>query len=174
MQQILHAGVTEGYATSQPLWRYVMNYPDCEFGGKTGTSNNHSDAWFVATSPNLVCATWVGGEYRCIHFRTGQLGQGSRAALPLCGYFLESVLADPNLKRYHGKYSTPANVTRSMYECSYYSSYRNDTIDVDSLGNAGTVMYDENGNPITPPSTESSQEAIPPTTSETPADNATE
>lgn len=155
MQQILHAGVTEGYATSQPLWKFVMNYPDCEFGGKTGTSNNHSDAWFVATSPNLVCATWVGGEYRCIHFRTGQLGQGSRAALPLCGYFIEKVLADPSLSRYHGKYEKPtgADINRGMYECSYNWVSRNDTLDVDSLG-TGVIMYDEDGNPITPAPTE--------------------
>ena len=155
MQQILHAGVTEGYATSQPLWKFVMNYPDCEFGGKTGTSNNHSDAWFVATSPKLVCATWVGGEYRCIHFRTGQLGQGSRAALPLCGYFIEKVLADPTLARYHGKYEKPkdGDISRGMYECSYNWVSRSDTLDVDSLG-TGTVMYDEEGNPITPAPTE--------------------
>lgn len=155
MQQILHAGVTEGYATSQPLWKFVMNYPDCEFGGKTGTSNNHSDAWFVATSPKLVCATWVGGEYRCIHFRTGQLGQGSRAALPLCGYFIEKVLADPTLARYHGKYEKPkdGDISRGMYECSYNWVSRSDTLDVDSLG-TGAVMYDEEGNPITPAPTE--------------------
>ena len=155
MQQILHAGVTEGYATSQPLWKFVMNYPDCEFGGKTGTSNNHSDAWFVATSPKLVCATWVGGEYRCIHFRTGQLGQGSRAALPLCGYFIEKVLADPTLARYHGKYEKPKDggISRGMYECSYNWVSRSDTLDVDSLG-TGAVMYDEEGNPITPAPTE--------------------
>ena len=155
MQQILHAGVTEGYATSQPLWKFVMNYPDCEFGGKTGTSNNHSDAWFVATSPKLVCATWVGGEYRCIHFRTGQLGQGSRAALPLCGYFIEKVLADPTLARYHGKYEKPkdGDISRGMYECSYNWVSRSDTLDVDSSG-TGTVMYDEEGNPITPAPTE--------------------
>ena len=132
-----------------------MNYPDCEFGGKTGTSNNHSDAWFVATSPKLVCATWVGGEYRCIHFRTGQLGQGSRAALPLCGYFIEKVLADPTLARYHGKYEKPkdGDISRGMYECSYNWVSRSDTLDVDSLG-TGTVMYDEEGNPITPAPTE--------------------
>ena len=155
MQQILHAGVTEGYATSQPLWKFVMNYPDCEFGGKTGTTNNNSDAWFVATSPKLVCATWVGGEYRCIHFRTGQLGQGSRAALPLCGYFIEKVLADPTLARYHGKYEKPkdGDISRGMYECSYNWVSRSDTLDVDSLG-TGAVMYDEEGNPITPAPTE--------------------
>ncbi len=150
MQKILNAGVAEGYGTSQPLWGYVNTFSDTEFGGKTGTSNNHSDAWFMGTSPNLVVGAWVGGEYRCIHFRTGALGQGSRTALPICGYFLKSVFSDPAFKKYHGKYTKPddAGIERSMYECSYYRSARNDTIDADSLGAATEVVLDENGNPI--------------------------
>ena len=76
MQQMLQAGLRERGATSMSLWGYVRNFPDTEFGGKTGTSNNHSDAWFVGVSPNLVCGAWVGGEYRSIHFRTGAAGTG--------------------------------------------------------------------------------------------------
>ena len=150
MQQILHAGIIEAGGTSQPLWAYVGKYTDTDFGGKTGTSNNHSDAWFFATSPNLVVGTWVGGEYRCIHFRTGALGQGSRAALPLCGYFLESLLADPAFKKYHGKYAQPdgEDISRYMYECSYQSSARNDTLDTDSLMGGAEIILDENGNPV--------------------------
>ena len=80
MQQLLRGGMLEPGGTSQSLWGYVGDYKDTEFGGKTGTSNNHSDAWFMCVSPKLVCGAWVGGEYRCIHFRTGALGQGSRTA----------------------------------------------------------------------------------------------
>ena len=98
VQQLLQAGMSERGATSMSLWGYVGKYNDTEFGGKTGTSNNHSDAWFVGVSPKLVCGAWVGGEYRSIHFRTGALGQGSRTALPICGYFFESVLGDPAFK----------------------------------------------------------------------------
>ena len=164
MQQMLHAGIIEAGGTSQPLWTWVGKYTDTDFGGKTGTSNNHSDAWFVATSPNLVCATWVGGEYRCIHFRTGALGQGSRAALPLCGYFLEYLLADNNFKKYHGKYKTPAGISnRAAYECYYSSSLRNDSINGDSLGIAGEDATDENGNPIQTEGTSTPQSATEPT-----------
>ena len=91
MQQLLMGGMREPGGTSQSLWAYVGDYRDTDFGGKTGTSNNHSDAWFMCVSPKLVCGAWVGGEYRSIHFRTGALGQGSRTALPICGYFLQSV-----------------------------------------------------------------------------------
>ena len=93
VQQLLMGGMS---GTSSRLRSYVgYDVTDTDFGGKTGTSNNHSDAWFIGTTPKLVCGAWVGGEYRCIHFRTGELGQGNRTALPICGYFLKSVLDDP-------------------------------------------------------------------------------
>lgn len=62
MQQMLQGGLRERGGTSQSLWGYIGKYPDTEFGGKTGTSNNHSDAWFMGVSPNLVVGAWVGGE----------------------------------------------------------------------------------------------------------------
>ena len=137
VQQLLQGGLRERGGTSMSLWGYVGKYNDTEFGGKTGTSNNHSDAWFVGVSPKLVCGAWVGGEYRCIHFRTGALGQGSRTALPICGYFLESVLGDQRFKQYHGKFekSKENNITPDMYEnCHYvYAPRDSDSISVDSL-----------------------------------------
>lgn len=94
MTQMLMAGLTEPMGTSQALWGYDLFRYNTDFGGKTGTSSNHSDAWFVGVTPNLVGGCWVGGEHRSIHFRTGALGQGSRTALPVFGYFMEKVLAD--------------------------------------------------------------------------------
>ena len=61
----------------------------------------------MGVTPKLVCGSWVGGEYRQIHFRTGALGQGSRTALPICGAFLRAVLNDPALRRYHGRWGQP-------------------------------------------------------------------
>ncbi|MBF1587402.1 MAG: penicillin-binding protein, partial [Prevotella sp.] len=117
MQQMLQGGLKEPGGTSQSLWGYVGNYRDTEFGGKTGTSNNHSDAWFMGVSPKLVVGAWVGGEYRCIHFRTGALGQGARTALPICGYFLQALFKDPAFKQYHGKFDKPhdSDITSDMY-----------------------------------------------------------
>ena len=116
MQQLLKAGLN---GTSWSLRQYIGDYRDTDFGGKTGTSSNHSDAWFVGVSPRLVCGAWVGGEYRAIHFRTGQLGQGSRTALPLCGRFLQAVFADPRFSHYHAKYEPcrDPDILRSQYEC---------------------------------------------------------
>ena len=81
VQQLLLGGLREPGGTSQSLWGYVGKHNDTEWGGKTGTSNNHSDAWFMCISPKLVVGAWVGGEYRSIHFRTGALGQGSTDSL---------------------------------------------------------------------------------------------
>lgn len=104
MQQLLLGGMTEPGGTSQALWGYDIHNYDTNFGGKTGTSSNHSDAWYVGCTRNLVGGAWVGGEYRCIHFRTGQLGQGSRTALPIFAYFMEKVLKDPAFACYRGKF----------------------------------------------------------------------
>ena len=163
MQQMLKSGLTERGGTSMSLRRYVGQFSDTEFGGKTGTSNNHSDAWFVGVSPKLVVGAWVGGEYRSIHFRTGALGQGSRTALPICGYFLESVLRDSSFKRYHGKFAEPKpeeHITPDMYEACRYAWEPRDTNDVhlDSLGNEiieQEVELDADGNPIDNPATPS-------------------
>lgn len=152
VQQLLKGGMREPGGTSMSMWSYVGKYNDTEFGGKTGTSNNHSDAWFVGVSPKLVAGAWVGGEYRSIHFRTGALGQGSRTALPICGYFFESVLGDPEFKKYHGKFNaTNDDVTYGMYNCaSYYHRRDTDSIATDSLAtDSQTIKMDED-NPNIP------------------------
>lgn len=151
MQQMLQGGLKEPGGTSQSLWGYVGNYRDTEFGGKTGTSNNHSDAWFMGVSPKLVVGAWVGGEYRCIHFRTGALGQGARTALPICGYFLQALFKDPAFKQYHGKFDKPhdSDITSDMYLCpSYYQAAKRDTTATDSIVVEEEVMLDEDGNPV--------------------------
>jgi penicillin-binding protein 1A len=154
-QQLLQSGLREPGGTSMSLWGYVGKFRDTEFGGKTGTSNNHSDAWFVGVSPKLVCGAWVGGEYRSIHFRTGALGQGSRTALPICGYFFESVLGDPAFSQYHGKFGKPKDdaIKYDMYNCSSYyrSQEETDSTDVDSISTTlqddGTISLDEEKKP---------------------------
>lgn len=121
MQQMLRGGLTCPKGTSQALWRFRIFDKGTEFGGKTGTSSNHSDAWFVGISPNLVGGAWVGGEYRSIHFRTGELGQGSRTALPVFGYFMEKVLANPELAAlYAKKFPSPKEKLDRSWDCNDY------------------------------------------------------
>jgi penicillin-binding protein 1A len=142
MQTMLMAGLTERNGTSAALNRYVGGFQDTDFGGKTGTSNNHSDAWFMGVTPNLVVGAWVGGEYRCIHFRTGALGQGSRTALPICGLFLQNVMSDPKFKKYRGHFMRdPMVIEQYMYDCTYKSSAYTDTLEVDTIENE--IMLNE-------------------------------
>lgn len=155
MQQLLMGGMKEPGGTSQSLWGYVGNAQDTDFGGKTGTTNNHSDAWFMCVSPKLVCGAWVGGEYRQIHFRTGALGQGSRTALPVCGYFMQSVMSDPAYKKYHGHFDKPQDddIVSGMYNCSSYVSVKRDTTSRDSTQviMEDEELLDENGNVVSEP-----------------------
>ena len=69
----------------------------CDMGGKTGTTNDNSDGWFIGYTPRLVSGGWVGGEDRDIHFDNASLGQGANAALPIWAYFMKKVFADRSL-----------------------------------------------------------------------------
>ena len=139
MQKLLEAGVRDGGGTSQTLgaMQYLGPYSNhLDMGGKTGTSNNHSDAWFVGVTPSLVAGAWVGGEYRSIHFRTGALGQGSRTALPIVAQFLRSVMDDASLRtKYLRKYGMPpSDVDVSTYQATYNPPVEsNDSSLTDSL-----------------------------------------
>jgi len=132
MTEMLKGGLTEPRGTSKALWSYdIFNY-DTDFGGKTGTSSNHSDAWFVGVTPKLVAGAWVGGEHRSIHFRTGELGQGSRTALPIYAYFMEGVLKDKSLAQYRGRFpQKPKQEIQKRYNCP--NDYRPAPRDTDSI-----------------------------------------
>ena len=165
VQQLLMGGMSGTSSRLRGFVGYDVN--DTDFGGKTGTSNNHSDAWFIGTTPKLVCGAWVGGEYRCIHFRTGELGQGNRTALPICGYFLQSVLKDERFKQYHAKFEKPSDIPVNDYGCGGYfkAPADSDSIAVDSLSVEGEKMIevvDEMGNIVSQPANQNAnQQALP-------------
>jgi penicillin-binding protein 1A len=121
MTEMLKGGMTEPGGTTQALWEWDLFKYNTNFGGKTGTSSNHSDAWFVGVTKNLIGGAWVGGEHRSIHFRSGELGEGSRTALPIFALFMEKVLKDKNLKHYQGKFPTkPKEKIAKSYSCHTY------------------------------------------------------
>ncbi len=152
MTELLKGGMTEPGGTTQALWSWDLFRYNTDFGGKTGTSSNHSDAWFVGVSPKLIGGAWVGGEHRSVHFRTGQLGQGSRTALPIFGSFMEKVLKDESLKQYRGKFPTkPKEPISRNYTCHTYIP--RDTTTVDS-----TTVADEDLIETVPQDVESTNE----------------
>lgn len=147
LRELLKAGMNEGGGTSMALWRFVRPFSkDTEFGGKTGTTNNHSDAWFIGITPGLVGGAWVGGEYRSIHFRTGALGQGSRTALPIYGYFMEALLKDPKFKKYRRKFdAAKEDISRNTYMCQSYITPRveKDSTDIENDSTAVVISTEE-------------------------------
>jgi penicillin-binding protein 1A len=93
MLQMLRS-VMDGGTGSRIRYRYGLRGP---MGGKTGTTQNHSDGWFMAFTPTLVGGCWVGGEERSIHFNAMNEGQGASMALPIYGLFMQKVYADRTL-----------------------------------------------------------------------------
>ena len=149
MQRMLVGGLS---GTSGGLWHYIRPfYADTEFGGKTGTSNNHADAWFVGVTPGLVGGAWVGGEYPSIHFRTGQLGQGSKTALPIFGEFIQSVLSDEHFSHYRRKFPPAKGIDPRMWTGSGFTYHYPDT---------ATFDYDFNSSPSASSEPESEQEEV--------------
>ena len=91
---IMMRGVVDGGTGSRMRNRYNITAP---MGGKTGTTNDNSDGWFVGYTPRLSFGAWVGGDEHDIHFASMAYGQGANAALPIAAYFLQKVYADSQL-----------------------------------------------------------------------------
>ncbi|MDR0295575.1 MAG: transglycosylase domain-containing protein [Prevotellaceae bacterium] len=86
-----------------------------ELAGKTGTTNNQSDGWFMGFVPKLVAGVWVGAEDRSVHFQSLAFGSGANMALPIWGLFMEKVLADPKLNiRPTDRFEIPADFNISL------------------------------------------------------------
>ena len=86
--------VVDGGTASRLRFKYNLKG---DLAGKTGTTNNNSDAWFMGLTPTLVNACWVGGDDRDIHFDSMSMGQGATMALPIFAYYMQNVYKDAQL-----------------------------------------------------------------------------
>ena len=91
---VLLKGVVDGGTAGRLRFRYNI---EGEIGGKTGTTNRNSDAWFIGFTPELVSGCWVGGDDRDIHFDNMAMGQGATMALPIWAYYMKKIYADGTL-----------------------------------------------------------------------------
>lgn len=106
------------YGTGVRLrYRYKLTQP---MAGKTGTTQNHSDGWFMGITPDLVSGVWVGGEDRSIHFTSLDAGQGAAMALPVFAYYMQKVYADKKINLYQGDFEKPAKNVSVEMDCSKY------------------------------------------------------
>ena len=118
-----------GYA-----YKRVTGYPygfTNPIAGKTGTTQNQSDGWFMGMVPNLVTGVWVGNEDRSAHFRTIANGQGATMALPIWGLFMKKCYADPNLHVSKEDFERPKNLTINV-DCATERRVIRDTTARDS------------------------------------------
>lgn len=93
----LMRGVVDAGSGGRLRWRPEYGGFKGPIAAKTGTTQNHSDGWFIGVTPQLVNGIWTGGELRSIHFNDLQSGQGASMALPVWGYFMKKVYADRSL-----------------------------------------------------------------------------
>jgi penicillin-binding protein 1A len=96
-----------------------------QMGGKTGTTQNHSNGWFMGLTPNLVAGVWTGWEDQAIHFEEMSVGQASNMALPVVGIFLQKLFADPELgSMVNDVFEVPANLSINL-DCAGIKSTKN-------------------------------------------------
>ncbi|UYW00942.1 PBP1A family penicillin-binding protein [Flavobacterium agricola] len=120
-------GVTESgtgtrlrYGTGGPAYKRVTGLPykfTNKIAGKTGTSQNNSDGWFIGMVPNLATGIWVGNDDRAANFKKTTYGQGATMALPIWGLFMQKCYADPTLNVSKGEFERP-RIVRTKIDCS--------------------------------------------------------
>jgi penicillin-binding protein 1A len=112
-------GVVEEGTGVRMRYKYGLNNP---IGGKTGTTNDNSDGWFMGITPQLVGGVWTGCEDRAIHFRTTNLGEGANTALPIFALFLKKVYADNSLGIKKGDFEPPKGGNGITLDCNQYQN----------------------------------------------------
>lgn len=110
-------GVVNEGSGGRVRWKYHLTNP---IGGKTGTSQSNSDAWFIGITPELVSGVWTGADERSIHFSSTALGQGANAALPMFALYMQKVYADKELNYSQGDFELPPGGLQRELDCNKY------------------------------------------------------
>jgi penicillin-binding protein 1A len=114
---LLRGGVEEEGGTSNRLSANITT--DNEVGGKTGTTDNASDGWYIGVTHNLVTGVWVGGDEPSIHFPSWSFGSGGRTALPIWDRYMQKVYAHPEVDFPKGQFKQP-DERPDMRDCDEY------------------------------------------------------
>ena len=122
-------GVIEDGTGSRLRNKYGLTNP---IGGKTGTTQDQSDGWFIGITPQLVTGVWTGCEDRDIHFRSTRLGEGANSALPIFALFMKKVYANESLGiKKNVDFDPPKSPLTITLDCSQYKQQQQGTSDVD-------------------------------------------
>lgn len=114
----LMKGVVQSGTGVRLRYRYKLNMP---IAGKTGTTQNNSDGWFMGITPDLVSGCWTGAEDRAVHFDRTEMGQGASMALPIWAKYMQKVYADKTIKISQGDFEKPAKKIDIEMDCSKYN-----------------------------------------------------
>lgn len=117
MLYMFRGGMEEPGGTSQALWEWDLWKKNNQIGGKTGTSSDYVDGWYMGITKDLVTGVWVGADDRSIHFTTSQTGEGSKTALPIFAKFMEKVYKDPSTGISLGPFPKPGVKITRTYNC---------------------------------------------------------
>ncbi len=117
----LMKGVVESGTGVRLRYKYGLSYP---IAGKTGTSQSHSDGWFMGITPDLVTGVWVGGEDRSIRFRSISLGQGANMALPIWALYMKKIYADKELNISISDFEAPLLPLSVEVDCGKYEAQK--------------------------------------------------
>ncbi|WP_207534059.1 penicillin-binding protein 1A [Desertivirga arenae] len=171
MLYMFRGGMEEPGGTSRSLWEWDLWKKGNQIGGKTGTSSDFVDGWYMGITKDLVTGIWVGCDERSVHFRSSGSGEGAHTALPIFGKFMEKVYHDPSTGYTYGPFPKPTIEITREYNCTTPETYV-DTTAVDTLL-TDSLMIDTMS---TPASEDNQQEQQQPTTTPTtdqqaPADN---
>jgi len=102
--------------------------------GKTGTSNDNRDGWFLGFTPDICFGAWVGGEHPQVRFEETMLGQGSSTAMPICTNFLNKVYKSKQFEKWVGnKFPEMDSITLDKLDCYGLRHPKNDSIELDSI-----------------------------------------
>jgi penicillin-binding protein 1A len=119
--------VTMSGGTAARLRRNYKIPGDVSIGGKTGTTQNNSDGWFMGITPNLVSGCWVGADERNVHFRSTALGQGANMALPIFGEYMQRIYASSKMNWGRGIFKAPDIEMTIDLNCDNYVGGQNNS-----------------------------------------------
>lgn len=117
MLYMFRGGMEEPGGTSQALWEWDLWKHNNQIGGKTGTSSDYVDGWYMGITKDLVTGVWVGADDRSVHFNTSETGEGSRTALPIFAKFMEKVYKDRSTRITEGPFPKPEVEITRKYNC---------------------------------------------------------
>lgn len=132
MMYMFRGGMDEPGGTSQALWEWDLFGNNNQIGGKTGTSSDYVDGWYMGLTKDLITGIWVGCDERSVHFRSSDSGEGSKTALPIFAKFMEKVYKDKSTGITQGRFPKPGVEITREYQCET-PRYERDTAIVDSL-----------------------------------------